>query len=401
VFDHKAVQKIIAAARKVKHELTLQPEVTLLLEDLVRGFDMMFSYSIEKLKKLCRRELAELNTTFFEAFHGALLNDPEDIDRFELIGGGARSPVFLSAINATFGGKVPILRSLNSEEAAVLGAGYHVAARRSEFLAEKIKFVGLEIYNITLSKGRYTTFSYAPGTKLPLGINSFIRTVDLGQSGQYAIVDGRVRVRGAKKLTRSGLYKEKRVQVEQTLHAFESMEKAAAEKAKVLHDFETVLLDARDKITKDPVVLEIASSEERMEALQVIANVQYIVGKNREIDDDELEKLKADVDRATAGLLKRAQEKKDAPLAYQKLKESLQRITVAVQEDWPKIGMRPKSKPLKALGRICSKTDKWFKEHPDPNEVSIHEITLLFEKLRAAFEAVKNSLKKTKASGDL
>jgi molecular chaperone DnaK (HSP70) len=362
---------------------------------------MMFSFSMERLKKLYRRELAELNATFFEAFHGAILSDPEDIDRFELIGGGTRSPVFLDAINATLGGTVPILRSLNSEEAAVLGAGYHVAASRGGFLAEKIKFVGFEIYNITLSKGRSTTFSYAAGTKLPLGINPFIRTVVLGQNGQYAILDGRVRVRGAKKLTRSGLYKEKRVQVEQTLDAFESMERAAAQRAKVLHDFETILLDAREKVTGDPVMLEVASNEERMEALRTIANVEYIVGQNRDIDDEELERLKAEVNRTTAGILKRAQERNDAPIAYENLKEALQRVTVAVQTDWPRIGMKPKSKPLKALGRICSKIDKWLKEHPDPNDVSIHDINLFFERLRASFEAVKKSLRKTKGSSDL
>jgi molecular chaperone DnaK (HSP70) len=401
VFDDRAVQRIIAAARKVKHELTLQPEVTLYLEDLVRGFDMSFTYSIDRLKRLCRRELAVLNATFFEALHGALLEEPEDIDRFELVGGGTRSPLFQDAINGFFNGKVPVMRSLNTEEASVLGAGYHVAASRKGFLAHEMKFTTLDIYNITVSTGRYTTFSYAQGTKLPLGIGAFIRTVDLRQTGQYHLVDGRVRVRGAKKLTRSGLHKERRVQVEQTLHAFETMEKAAAEKAKVLHEFESTLLEARDKVTKDPIVLEIASSEERMEALRVIANVQYQVGKDRNIDDEELERLKADVERATSRLLKRAQEKKDTPMAYEKLKDFLHKVTVAVETDWPRVGMRPKSKPFKVLGRMCAKTDRWLKEHTDLNEVSIHDINLMFEKLRSAFENVKKTLKKAKSSAEL
>jgi hypothetical protein len=50
------------------------------------------------------------------------------------------------------------------------------------------------------------------------------------------------------------------------------------------------------------------------------------------------------------------------------------------------------------LGRICGKTDKWLKEHPDGKEVELHELTLMFERLRTAFEDVKNTLKKVKES---
>jgi hypothetical protein len=121
------------------------------------------------------------------------------------------------------------------------------------------------------------------------------------------------------------------------------------------------------------------------------------VSKNPAIDDEELGRLKADVDRATGELLKRAQNRKDAPIAYGKLKEFLAKIKVAVEHDWPRIGMRPKRKPLKALSRACSKADRWLKENPDPNEIDVHDVQLLFERVRTAFENVKTTLKSSKA----
>jgi molecular chaperone DnaK (HSP70) len=397
-FTDKSIQRIIAAARRIKHELTLQPEVSLFLEDLVHGFDMTFTYSLERLKKLCRRELAAINRTFFEAFHGALLSDPDDIDRFELVGGGSRSPLFADAINATFSGRVPVCRSLNAEEAAVIGAGYKLASARKGFLTTLITFTGFDLYNITIDTGKHTTFCYAPKGQLPLGIPHYIRTVDMGQRGQYQVVDGRVRVRGCRKLSRSGLHKEKRVSVERLLHAFEMKEKEAAEKEKRFHEFESFLLDARDNVTKDPMLLEVSSSEERMKALRIIANAQYVLEKNRDIDDEEFERMKNEVNQTTQALLKRAQERRDAPAAHKRLKELLVKVTQAVENDWPRMGMKPKTRLLRNLGKVCSRTEKWLNEHTDFQEVTASDIQLMYERLRGAFEHVKNNLKKAKHS---
>ena len=397
VFDEKSVQRILAAARRVKHELTLQPEVTLFLEDLVHGFDMSFTYSLDKLKKLCRAELKALNETFWAAFNQAMFSEPDDIDRFELIGGGTRSPIFINAINETFHGKVPVLRSLNSEEANVIGCGYTVAASMGGFLTQDISFKGVDPYNITIEKGRYMSFSYAPQNKLPVGIKSFIRCVDPGQKGQYEIVDGMVKVHGCRKLTRSGLYKDKMSSVEKTLQAFETKEQAEAEKDEKFHEFETFLLELRDKISKDPTALTVVSEDERMNALKLIASYQYQVQTNRNIEDDELKRMRNDVDIATKGLLKRINDKKGAPKAYRKLQDLLDSINTAVENDWPMMGLRPKSKLLRSLGNVCSRTEKWLVEHESNLDgVSVDDVDLMYEKLRKAFEIVKNNLRQSK-----
>lgn len=398
VFDEKSVQRILAAARKVKHELTLQPEVTLFLEDLVHGFDMSFTFSLEKLKKLCKRELSALNQTFWTAFRQAGFTDPDDIDRFELVGGATRSPIFINAINETFSGKVPVLRSLNSEEASVIGCGYAVAASMGGFLTHNIRYKGIDPFNITVEKGRYMSFSYALENKLPIGIKPFIRAVDPGQKGQYEIVDGMVKVHGCRKLTRSGLYKDKRASVEKTLQAFETQEKLAAAKDEKFHEFETFLLELRDKVSKDPVALAVTSDEERMRVLKLIANCQYQVQTNRNIEDEELKRMRSDLEMATKEMLKRVKDKTEAPKAYRKLQELLDSVNRAVESDWPTMGMKPKTKLLKSLGHVCAKTERWLIDHKDNLEgVSVDDIDLMYEKLRRAFQIVQSNLRQTRS----
>ncbi|OHS94596.1 dnaK protein [Tritrichomonas foetus] len=434
VFDDKSVQRILHAARQVKHELTLQPKVSLFLEDLVHGFDMTFTYSMDQLKKRCRKELNALNTTFFTAFWKAGFDAPEDIDRFELVGGGTRSPLFIDAINATFNGKVPVLRSLNTEEAAVIGAGYVVASSRKNYLANNIRFNGVDAYDITINKtndGRVASFYYKGDQKLPIGIKPFIRAVDLGQKGKYEIVDGRVRVHGCRKLTFSGLYKEKRTRVEKTLQAFEEIEAKQSEHDKLMHEFDTFLIETREKLTKDEFVMKASSVEERSNALRLIANYQYMIqkiqmgeechkgGKNNDseisgdldsvnsenevingkFDESELKRMKNDIEEATKLIFKRASDLSDSPAAYQKLADLLESINQAVETDWPKMGLRPRSKHLKKLGRQCQKTEKWLDDHEESLEgVSLDDINIMYERLRQAFEIVKKNLKQSHQS---
>jgi hypothetical protein len=65
------------------------------------------------------------------------------------------------------------------------------------------------------------------------------------------------------------------------------------------------------------------------------------------------------------------------------------------------MGMRPKAKLLKNLGKVCSRTEKWLSQHTDLQEMTASDIQLIYERLRGTFEHVKNNLKKAKRSADL
>ena len=412
VFDDKSVQKILLAARRVKHELTLQPKVSLFLEDLVHGFDMTFTYSMDRLKKKCKEEISALNKTFYKAFWDAGFDEAADIDRIELIGGGTRSPLFIDAINETFGGKVQVLRSLNTEEAAVIGAGYALAASRKNYLSNDIIFKGIDAYNITKSisaNERIVQFYYAADQQLPLGIKPFIRAIDIGQNGKYFIEDGRVHVGECRKLTLSGLYNDKRYNIQHILHAFEEKEQAESKYNELIHEFDTFLIETREKLTKDEIVLQVSTNEERDYALKLIANMQYLIQndqnkqnkqQNNILDDenaiteDSLKRMKAEIEDATRLIFKKATDKSDAPIEYQKLSDLLDSINRAVDEDWPKAGLKPKKKLLRSLGRACAKTERWLLEHEDNLEgVTVDDISLMYERLHHAFDIVKNNLK--------
>jgi molecular chaperone DnaK (HSP70) len=396
-FNERSIQRTITAARKVKHELTIQPEVSLFLEDIVHGFDFTFTYSIDRLKKLCSRQSKILNETFQEALLRAQLSEAADIDRFELVGGGTRSPLFIQAVTNIFGDQVPVQRSLNTEEAAVVGAGYYMASQKGDWLAKNVIWVGASCYRIVKDDvGKTTNFYYDEGQKLPLGIKPFIRSVEMGLRGKAEIVEGRVRVHGCRKLSRSGLYKEKRFGVERMLSAFESQEREAAEKLKLLHEFETFLMDTREQIASDPVVTEVASEEERIRALKMIAHMQYLIQLRGVPDNETMQRMKLEVEQETGGLIKRAEDRKNAPELYKRIESLLEKVRHAVEVEWPAMGMSPKAKLLSHLGRVCSRTEKWLDEHTDLEDLTKEDLDLVYERLRKAFDVTKTKLHKSK-----
>ncbi|KAH0790561.1 dnaK protein [Histomonas meleagridis] len=392
--DEKSVQKIIAAGRKVKHELTLQPNVTLYLEDLVHGLDMTFTFSLEKLKSICKNELKVLNKTFFEAFHQAGFDVYEDIDRFELIGGGTRSPLFIDFINNIFNGKVPVMRSLNTEEANVIGAGYFEASRLGSYLTSPIKFEGLPLYNISLIKDeKYATFKYQSKQKLPLGIKPYIRTIGLLDQGTYEIIEGQVKVTGYHKFSKSGLYKSKRSSTEKIIRSFEEKEQKQRQQDSILHDFESFLIDSREKISFEPSIIETSTPEEREKVLKLIASIQYKVTNEKITNENELKQFRYEIESASHDLIKRGKDKEEAPEAFERLEELLDDVNDAVEKHWPKMGMKPPKKLLRRLGRECQKADDYIEEHKNGNDLVLDDILILFERLKNAYENVKANLK--------
>ena len=393
IIDERSNQKIIAAGRKVKHELTLSPEVSLYLEDLIPGFDFTFKFSLEKLESIIQPELKLLKDTLLEAFHNAGFEEPEDLERIEIIGGATRSPVLINFINSTFQNRVPIFRTLNSEESNSIGGSYALAALKGGFLSTNIKFNGLELYKIDTLTGRFTSFLYSSNQKLPIGIKPFILTIDLGQKGTYDIFNGIIKVHACRKLTKSGLYHDKRFKVERILQAFEQSEKEKAEKDKIIHDFESFLIEARENLTKDPIVFEICNNEERGNALRIIAHNQYILQRDHITDEKELKRMKAEVEEYSKPIIKKLQDYKELPLLIKKLSEIIEQINRAVLTDWPNMGLKPKKKLLAPLGKLMSKSEKMIKQYnQNKNSITFDDISIIFEKLIRTFEKVKESI---------
>ena len=395
LFDEKSEQKIIRAGRKIKHELTLQPNVTLFLEDLVHGFDMEFTYSLKQLKELCKNEIYIINRTIIQAFNQSGFSNYKSIDRVELIGGGSRSPLFIEAINNIFNRKVPILRSLNSEEASVIGTGYVIAAKKGGFIKSNIIYEGLPAYKISVIKNdKYATFIYSDSQKLPFGIKQYIRTIGLLDDGDYENYEGRVKIVGYHKFSTSGLDKNKRNNIEKILRAFEEKEEKQRKRNKVLHDFETFLIDTREKVTMNPSIIETSTQEERTKILHLIALAQYRVQNESNINEEELQNMQMEIEFNSKDLIKRGKNLEMAPEAYDRLSELLDDINDAYEKEWPRLGLKPPKKLLRRLGRSCSKAEKYLNEHENMKNISYDEISLLLERLKNEYENVKIHLKR-------
>lgn len=151
----------------MKHELTLQQEVTLYLENVVPGLDFSFTFTRNMLKKAMDKSFAYLKKVLITAFDSTKLHVFEDIDRIELTGGGSRLPLLVDFINETFGNQIPIFRSMNTEEAQVLGAGYVLASRKPGYLQFDINFKPFPLFHIETLPGKLTHFVYNNSDKLP------------------------------------------------------------------------------------------------------------------------------------------------------------------------------------------------------------------------------------------
>jgi hypothetical protein len=183
------------------------------------------------------------------------------------------------------------------------------------------------------------------------------------------------------------------------LSAFEAQEKEAEEKQKAWHEFETFLMDTREKISTDAIMLDVSTHDERMDALRVIANIQYLSQRGGIPTDEELQKMRYEVETATAYLIKRADDRRNAPENYKKIETLLNKITKAVQTEWPSMGVKPSSAQLKELGRACHRTEKWLKTHEDLEDVTKEDLDLVYERLRKVFDSVKGKLRKSKSAG--
>ena len=125
----------IDEARKVKERLSLHTSVDVKFD--VPYFDKIFEYTItrDQFENL----ISEFNETLSQAYLKLIENAniiQSEIDSIEIIGGSTRIP-FIQNILLEASGVGRLNRTMNSDEAIALGAGYIGAANSADFLATK------------------------------------------------------------------------------------------------------------------------------------------------------------------------------------------------------------------------------------------------------------------------
>mmetsp|Transcript_756 Transcript_756/g.924 ORF Transcript_756/g.924 Transcript_756/m.924 type:complete len:753 (+) Transcript_756:106-2364(+) len=122
----KGAIRLRAACRKLKEILSGVPEANITCENLIDGQDIRFSFSREKLERICSdsrdRMLQLVNKVLSDA------GTDEQVTACELVGGGFRVPWVKSAIVEALGEDTPLSYTLDSMAAASTGAAFAAAS---------------------------------------------------------------------------------------------------------------------------------------------------------------------------------------------------------------------------------------------------------------------------------
>lgn len=391
--DDKSEQVILNSARMLKHELTLFERADILIEDLVPGMDFSFSYDRAGLKLIVAKELKIIHKIVQRAIDDAKkLRENLIVDRIELIGAGSRSPIFAEFLNETF--NIAPSHSLPQDEATVIGSGYYLASLKTDYLAQIIDFYPLSSYTIcNITRGKIMTFYYNE-SHLPIGVSKFISSVELGKNSKIYFSNGIVKTKGCRKLTRSGLFKEKFAYIKEIIQAFDEKERINRDSVRKLHEIDSFLIDIKDKLTTNPSIHKLSTEQERVYLFEKIASLQYQIQSMSvdQLDIDDLLFKKSQIESSVTPLLEKAESLEDGPYVAKKLKELIKEVEESFFERWPYDSLQPTPEDKRLLSSIMTEASNAYRRYKKEQNVSVIEMKSLLEKLRVIYKQISARL---------
>lgn len=168
--------------RQTKERLSSNPSIT---ADLTEDYGKYVEITQEVVTKICENMTKTLSE---------LLGDIQKPDEIELIGGASRMKVFTDVIVKAFP-KLNIRRSLNSDEAASLGATYYTALKSGNIAGSQIEVKKPSMYGLNATFNNKSQVVYYPGDtikeksiKMPYNESLIVsQTIDLEIYDEYVI----------------------------------------------------------------------------------------------------------------------------------------------------------------------------------------------------------------------
>ena len=137
--DRKAVISLMRAANKVKETLSANSFLNVDVEGIAGSQSYQTKVTREEFEAQCAPLFARAVNVAKRAAQLAGIEDPAALDAVELMGGGARVPKTLEVLQQWRGKAID--RTLNSDEAAALGAGFYAGMVSGRFHMKSFKIV--------------------------------------------------------------------------------------------------------------------------------------------------------------------------------------------------------------------------------------------------------------------
>ncbi|KAF3006367.1 lumenal Hsp70 protein [Neopestalotiopsis sp. 37M] len=134
----RAMAKLVKDAEKVRHVLSANQETGTSFEGLYDDVDFKYKISRATFEALAEEHAARVTATVQKALEVAEL-DISQLDSIVLHGGASRTPFVQKALEKIAGNSEKLRSNVNSDEAAVFGAGFRAADLSPSFRVKEIR----------------------------------------------------------------------------------------------------------------------------------------------------------------------------------------------------------------------------------------------------------------------
>lgn len=134
----RAIAKLAKEAERVRHVLSANQNTQASFEGLYEDVDFRYKITRADFEAMAAAAADRIDAAVSDALRMAGL-DVADLDSVILHGGATRTPLVQKALEKTLGGADKLRSNVNSDEAAVFGAGFRAAALSPSFRVKEIR----------------------------------------------------------------------------------------------------------------------------------------------------------------------------------------------------------------------------------------------------------------------
>ncbi|EFQ31615.1 hypothetical protein CGRA01v4_01416 [Colletotrichum graminicola] len=134
----RAIAKLLKEAERVRHVLSANQQAAASFEGLYEDVDFKYKLTRADFEKMAEGHAARVDTVILDALKTAQL-ELSDLDSVILHGGASRTPFVQKRLEHVVGSAEKLRSNVNSDEAAVFGAGFRAAELSPSFRVKEIR----------------------------------------------------------------------------------------------------------------------------------------------------------------------------------------------------------------------------------------------------------------------
>ncbi|XP_065177501.1 hypoxia up-regulated protein 1-like [Sycon ciliatum] len=150
----RAMAKLLKEANRVKQVLSANTDHMAQIEGLLPDIDFRAKVSREEFEKMCEDVFARVQAPVEQALKAAEM-DASDLEQVIIVGGGSRVPK-VQQLLMEVAKKTELGKSVNSDEAAALGASYSAAGLSKAFRIKKFGVKDISFFPMEVAFDRQT-----------------------------------------------------------------------------------------------------------------------------------------------------------------------------------------------------------------------------------------------------